>query len=210
MRSQAGAWERGERPAADLISPWSLGTRGESTLMTRTRYQIYETEYAYFITSTINGWLPVFTRRDAVNIIFESWKHLQQARELKLFAYVILDNHLHMVVSAPELPGVMQSFKSWTARKIIDLLKECGGGTLLRQFKAMKLNHKTQSEYQVWQEGGKPKQIQNDEMMWQKINYTHNNPLKRGFVDDAVHWRWSSARNYAGQIGLIDVVTDWR
>ena len=34
-------------------------------------------------------------------------------------------------------------------------------------------------------------------------------PVVRGYVDDPVHWRYSSARNYAGQLGLIDVVTDW-
>ncbi len=178
--------------------------------MTRTRYKIYETEYPYFITSTINSWLPVFTRQEAADIIFDSWRHLQRERELKLFAYVILENHLHMIVSAPELPKVMQNFKSWTARQLIDLLKQRGAATLLRQLKATMLNHKMQSEYQIWQEGGKPKQMQNDDMMWQKIEYTHNNPLNRGFVDDPLHWRWSSARNYASQPGLIEVETNWR
>jgi hypothetical protein len=62
----------------------------------------------------------------------------------------------------------------------------------------------------VWQEGGKPKQVQNDEMMRQKIEYIRRNPVERGFVDDPLDWRWSSARDYAGQPGLIDVVTDWR
>jgi len=38
----------------------------------------------------------------------------------------------------------------------------------------------------------------------------HNNPLRRGYVDEQTHWRYSSARNYAGVMGLIDVVTDWR
>ena len=55
-----------------------------------------------------------------------------------------------------------------------------------------------------------PKQIQNDAMMWQKIEYTHSNPVERGFVDEPIHWRWSSARNYAGQQGLVEVATDWR
>ena len=178
--------------------------------MTRTRYKIYETEYPYFITSTVNSWLPIFTRQEAADIVLDSWRYLQRERELKLFAYVILENHLHMIVSAPELSSVIQSFKSFTARQLIDLLKERQATTLLRQLRATKLNHKTQSEYQVWQEGGKPKQIQNDEMMWQKIEYTHNNPMVRGFVDDPIHWRWSSARNYVGEDGLIEVVTDWR
>jgi hypothetical protein len=47
-------------------------------------------------------------------------------------------------------------------------------------------------------------------MMWQKLEYTHNNPLRRGYVDDMLHWRYSSARNYAGQAGLLPVRTDWR
>ena len=47
-------------------------------------------------------------------------------------------------------------------------------------------------------------------MMEQKLIYMHNNPLKRGYVDEAVHWRHSSARNYAGLPGLIEIITDWR
>ena len=178
--------------------------------MTKTRYRIYETEYPYFITSTISSWIPVFTRQQTADIIFDSWRYLQKERELKLFAYVILENHLHMVISAPELPTTMQSFKSFTARRIIDLLEECRCETLLRQLRATKLNHKMESEYQVGQEGGKPKQIQSDTMMWRKIEYTHNNPVERGVVAEPLHWRWSRARNYAGQQGLVEVVTDWR
>ncbi|HEV7999545.1 MAG TPA: hypothetical protein VGP63_06685 [Planctomycetaceae bacterium] len=47
-------------------------------------------------------------------------------------------------------------------------------------------------------------------MMWQKLEYIHNNPVARGYVDDPLHWRYSSARNYAGLPGLIEVVKDWR
>jgi hypothetical protein len=41
---------------------------------------------------------------------------------------------------------------------------------------------------------------------WQ---YIHLNPVKRGDGDDPVHWRYSSARNYAGLPGLVNVITDW-
>jgi putative transposase len=83
-----------------------------------------------------------------------------------------------------------------------------GRGTAhgLRYFKA---RHKTDREYQVWQEGSHPKQIQDDEMLLQKMEYMHFNPVKRGYVDDPVHWRHSSARNYAGLAGLFQVVTQW-
>ena len=178
--------------------------------MTRSSYRFFETEYPYFMTCTINSWLPIFTRQETADIIFNSWRYLQKEREFKLFAYVILENHLHMIASAPEISDVIQRFKSYTAREIVDLLEARHAKTLLRQLSATKLNHKRESDYQVWQEGSHPQQIQGDEMMWQKIEYSHNNPVERGFVDDPLHWRWSGARNYARQPGLIEVVTDWQ
>ncbi len=46
-------------------------------------------------------------------------------------------------------------------------------------------------------------------MMRQKVEYIHQNPVERGCVDEAVHWRYSSARNYAGLQGLLEVGTAW-
>jgi REP-associated tyrosine transposase len=103
----------------------------------------------------------------------------------------------------------MKSFKMFTAKSLIELLEAHRAEMLLRQFRALKLRHRTRSEYQVWQEGSHPKQIGSAEVMRQKLEYIHNNPVKRGYVDEAVHWRYSSARNYAGLPGLVDVVTDW-
>jgi putative transposase len=80
----------------------------------------------------------------------------------------------------------------------------------LDQFAFRKARHKTDRDHQLWQEGSHPQQIMSDDMMRQKIDYIHYNPVKRGFVDDPIHWRYSSARNYAGLPGLIDVATDWR
>ena len=57
--------------------------------------------------------------------------------------------------------------------------------------------------------GSHPKLILNEEMMRQKLDYMHLNPVERGYVDDPIHWRYSSARNYAGIEGLLDVTTEW-
>jgi hypothetical protein len=99
--------------------------------------------------------------------------------------------------------------RSGTARQLIDLLEQQHAHVLLDQLARLKLAHKTESEFQFWQEGSKPKQVRTDRMLWQKLEYVHRNPQERGYVDDPTHWRYSSARNYAGQPGLIDVVTDW-
>ena len=51
--------------------------------------------------------------------------------------------------------------------------------------------------------------MQTDVMMISKIKYIHHNPVKRGYVDEAKHWRYSSARNYEGIDGLIEVERFW-
>jgi len=178
--------------------------------MSRSRYRIFETEYPYFLTCTIVGWLPIFTRPVYFDFIYRSWKWLEEKEGLTIYGYVILENHLHLIAQAPDLANVIARFKSFTKRQIIDHLEALNATTVLQQLKMNKENHKTDRPYQLWQEGSHPKQIQNDEMMLQKLEYIHNNPLARGYVDDPVHWRHSSARNYFGLPGLISVQTDWR
>jgi REP element-mobilizing transposase RayT len=177
--------------------------------MTRSRYRIWEKEQAYFMTCTIVSWLPVFTRPETVNIVFDSWRFLQRERGFQLFGYVILENHLHLIASSSDLSKDMKDFKSFTARQIIELLRERGVIMLLEQLELFKARHKTESTYQVWEEGNHPEQIQGEEMMLQKLEYIHNNPVKRGYVDVPEHWRYSSVRNYLGMPGLAEVVTQW-
>jgi hypothetical protein len=114
-----------------------------------------------------------------------------------------------MIVSSPDLSKEVGDFKSYTARRVIGYLQESGAHTLLQELEFWKLRHKVDSRYQLWQEGAHPKAIQGEEMLRQKLEYVHNNPLKRGYVDEPVHWRYSSARNYMGTPGLIPVRTEW-
>jgi putative transposase len=178
--------------------------------MTRTRYIIYEKDQPHFLTCTVVGWLPIFTRPDTVNMVLDSWRFLQNAGRISLYGYVILENHLHVIASAPDLAKEIGDFKSFTARRIIDYLTERKVEVILQQLRFWKNHHKQDRDYQLWQEGSHPQQILNDEMMLQKLEYIHMNPVKRGFVDEAEHWRYSSARNYQGKPGLIDVKTSWR
>jgi REP-associated tyrosine transposase len=177
--------------------------------MSRTRYRIFETEYPYFLTCTVVGWMAVFTRPETVKIVLDSWRFLQDHGRLKVYGYVILENHLHFIASSDDLGRQVGDFKSFTARQIIDLLERANARTILSQLKYWKAAHKTDRTYQLWQEGSHPQQMQNGDMMRQKLEYMHNNSVRRGYVDEAIHWRYSSARNYAGLEGLFPVITDW-
>jgi putative transposase len=64
---------------------------------------------------------------------------------------------------------------------------------MLNQLSYFRAKHKVESRHQIWQEGSHPQEIGNDEMMSQKLDYIHDNPVKRGLVAGPEHWRYSSA-----------------
>ena len=177
--------------------------------MTRNRYRIFDNQYPHFLTATINNWLPIFTRPETVKIIFNSWEFLQEDCNFKLYGYVILENHLHMVASSDDLNRDIKRFKAYTAKKILFYLHSIRVNRLLWLLKHFKRPHKNDTIYQVWEEGSHPQIIENVKVLEQKLEYIHQNPVKRGYVDLPEHWRYSSARNYAGLEGLIEVCTEW-
>ncbi|MBT4936498.1 transposase [Candidatus Peregrinibacteria bacterium] len=171
----------------------------------RSRYKIVSDEHHYFITSTIVEWLPIFTKKEYCNIIIDSLDFCQKNKGLYIHAYVILDNHIHLVVSGKNLVQILKDFKSFSAKQIIKELKKDDIEWLLNQLAFFKKKHKIASQYQVWQEGFHPQLINGYTMLKQKIEYIHNNPVKRGLVEDPVHWLYSSARNYFGGSGELDI-----
>jgi len=176
--------------------------------MGRSRYTITEPQSPHFITLTVLHWIPVFTRPETVDILLDSLRYLM-AEGLTVYSYVILENHCHLVVQSTALDRDIARFKSYTAKQLISWLHKNHVRQILEQLAFYKKAHKKDRVYQFWQEGVHPELIQNDEMMRQKIAYIHHNPVKRGYVEEAVHWRYSSARNYDRQEGLLEVCRRW-
>jgi len=177
--------------------------------MPRSRYRIDEPRSAHFLTCTIVGWLPIFTRPEAVQLVLDSWRFLQDHDRLTVYGYVIMENHLHLIASGDDLAKEIGDFKSFTAKQIIPLLEARKESSILEFLSVLKAPHKADRTYQLWQEGSHPQEVFSPDVMRQKLDYMHNNPVRRGYVDDPVHWRYSSARNYAGLEGLIPVTLDW-
>ena len=177
--------------------------------MARSRYVITEPDKPHFLTCTVMKWLPVFTRPETVNILLESWRYQRENDGLRLYGYVIMENHVHFVAQAERLDKCVSSFKSFTARKILDHLEEHQAEYLLARLRFSKPAHKSDREYQFWQEGSHAELVFSDEVMREKLKYIHANPVKRGHVDRAEQWRYSSARNYAGEAGLVEIDRWW-
>lgn len=172
--------------------------------MGRSRYHVIGSQ-PHFLTCTVVNWMPLFSKVELAQIILDSLSFLQRQRRLVLYGYVIMENHLHLIASASNLSKEIGDFKSFTARSTIDLLKKKQVTHILEQLKFYKLKHKIDQEYQVWQEGFHPQLIVSEEMFRQKLEYIHNNPVRRGYIDEPVHWRYSSYRNYIGQQGLLQI-----
>ena len=92
--------------------------------MGRGRYKFGESEYPHFLTCTVVGWLPVFTRPETVQSCRNSLQFLQDQNRMVLLGYVVLENHIHFIASAEDLPKEVGDFKSYTARRIVDYLSE--------------------------------------------------------------------------------------
>jgi putative transposase len=163
----------------------------------RSRYLIYHQDRAHFVTSTIVEWLPIFTSPACCDILVNSLRHCREHKMLKIYAWVILDNHFHAILAAPDLSAVLRDLKSFTAYEILKQLAEERRDWLLDRLHFRHASHKP-TEYQVWQEGSHPQVIADDAMMRQKLEYLHNNPVKRGWVTAPEHWRYSSAHEWLG------------
>jgi putative transposase len=173
--------------------------------MGRSRYVITEPGKPHFLTCTVVEWLPVFTRPETVRILLDSWLYLRENDGMRLYGYVVLENHLHFIAQAERLEYCTGRFKSHTARQILDHLEARRVELFLTRLRFAKRAHKVDREYQFWQEGSHAELILSEDMMREKLDYIHANPVKRGYVDKPEHWRYSSARNYLGQEGLIPV-----
>ena len=164
----------------------------------RSRYRVIVPDETYFLTTTIVEWIPVFFSVDACETVTQSLTYCRNHKGLRLYAYVIMDNHVHLVAEAPDLSNVIQAFKRHTARELIALAERSGKEWLLNQFAYYRRRGKNASLHQVWQEGFHPQLVDTADLFWQKVEYIHENPVRRGYVDAPEHWRYSSARDYHG------------
>ena len=176
----------------------------------RSRYRILEPEFAHFITGTIVAWLPIFTTAARCDILVQAFEYCRQHKGLKIHAWVILDTHFHAIVAAPDLSRVLADLKRHTAQLIIEQLKTERCDWLLHQLRDHRAGHKTESQHQVWQEGSHPQAITTDAMMLQKLEYLHNNPVKRGLVASPEHWRYSSAHEWLAGAAVEMRCDPWR
>ncbi len=147
----------------------------------------------YFVTSPVLEWVPIFTSKPYFDLLIKAFNYCVDHKQLSIYAWVILDDHFHLLCHALEMSKTMQSLKRHAARQIINQLQIENKKWILNLFSYYKKRHKTQSDYQVWQEGFKPKLIVDEVFLCRVLKHMHWNPVEKGFVSKPEQWRPSSA-----------------
>ncbi|MBL0108332.1 MAG: transposase [Ignavibacteria bacterium] len=172
----------------------------------RSRYKILNKNGIFFVTSTIVNWIPVFTDENYFNLLIDTLKFYQVNNKLIIYAYVLMENHFHLIISNDNVSKIMQSIKKYSAKKIIRNLDIDRKVEILKEFRNIKPDYKTTSNHKVWQESFHPQEIISMEMLKQKIEYIHYNPVRKNLVINPEDWKYSSAMEYhTGKKGLLDI-----
>jgi putative transposase len=104
------------------------------------------------------------------------------------------------VFSRKQLADVMRDMKKFTSQRIIAAieanLQESRRDWLLWMFKRAGALNKNNETYQFWQQDNHPIELSTNEMIHQRLDYLHNNPVKAGYVWEPQHYKYSSAIDY--------------
>jgi REP element-mobilizing transposase RayT len=170
------------------------------------KYKFHNPDGVYFVSFAVHGWVDVFTRNEYRNILIENLAYCQKNKGLEIFAWCIMTNHVHLIARAQEghlLQNILRDFKKFTSKAIIKAITENPGESrkewLLKQFK-------TPEGYRFWNSGNHPIELWSNGVINQKLKYIHQNPVKAGVVFKAEHYMYSSASDYAGERGMLDII----
>jgi putative transposase len=154
----------------------------------------------YYVTMTVVGWIDVFTRREYRDIITTNLRYCVEKKNLEIFAYCLMTNHLHMIVRGGEngdLAKLLRGFKSVTGKAILDSVatnpRESRREWLVDRFAFFARTLAQDTQRQFWHRETYPEEVRTDEFFEQKRHYIEENPVRAGFVDRPEDWHHSSA-----------------
>ena len=176
--------------------------------------RIENPEALYFITFATVQWVDIFIRSHYTNILLDSLKHCQKEKGLRIHAWCVTSNHVHLIISTKlgnHPSDVLRDLKKFTSKQIIAAIEdknlpEIRRGWMLWIFRQTGEANVKNTTYQFWQQENHPIELFSNKFIDQKLNYIHQNPVTAGLVDEPWEYRYSSARDYMNnKKGLLDV-----
>ena len=114
--------------------------------------------------------------------------------DYSLWAYVFMPDHVHLIVHPKRKDyddsEFLKRVKEPVSRNAVQFLKRESPAWLDR----ICISRGKRIEHHFWQPGrGYDQNIDNAKALLSAIEYVHLNPVRKGFVERARDWKWSSA-----------------
>ena len=175
------------------------------------KYKFRDNNKLYIVTFAVVYWIDLFIREEYKKVVIESWKYCIANKGMELYGWCIMTNHIHMIIGThgEKLERIMQNMKRHSSEMLRGEIRNHKGESrkewMLLLMKRAGVNNSNNKDFQLWQQDNHPIELYNSKIAWQKLNYIHDNPVKAYIVEKAEDYLYSSARNYLGMKGLIEI-----
>lgn len=177
------------------------------------KYKVRDNTKLHFVTFATVYWIDIFTRTEYKNLLIDSLRHCQKHKALDIYAWCIMTNHLHLIIGTIEsrpLHEIIRDFKAFTSRVLKEAIEDNPQESRKKWLQWMMVNagkrNSNNNSWQLWQQDYHPIELYSYPVIKQKLEYIHQNPVEAGFVFHPEDWQYSSAGDYAGHKGFLDVV----
>ncbi|MGC4094655.1 MAG: transposase [Polyangiaceae bacterium] len=150
------------------------------------KYKVGEDAVPHFVTFTVVGWIDVFSRELYKIIFIESLQYCQQNKGMILHAWIIMTNHVHLVISSNsnKLENIVRDMKKYTSKQILKAIQENTVESrkewILNIFSYAGHGNKNNKEYQFWKQDYHPVTLNTGQKLKQRLDYLHENPVRSG------------------------------
>ena len=149
-------------------------------------------DWPQFYTATIQGWKHLLKEGKFKQIIVDALKFLVESKRVNVNAFVIMDNHIHIIWQALHshtLREVQTSFNKHTSKQFLKLLEAD------KNIELYKVNSPDRKHH-FWKRNSLGIELFTEAAFLQKFNYIHNNPVAAGVCSYAEEYKFSSAAFY--------------
>lgn len=151
----------------------------------------------YYITFVAHNRLNIFQKDKMKDLACEALDEARNSCGFLIFAYVVMHDHIHLITDSPQDSSVILRYlKGISAKRLIDYLKENNFQSSLN-----KIRHKTRKgnwQHSLWQHRSNILSLISENILMEKVNYIHLNPVREKLVKIPTDYRWSSARFWKG------------
>lgn len=176
------------------------------------KYKVGEDAIPHFITFAVVGWIDVFSREQYMDLFVESLKYCQKNKGLALHAWIIMTNHVHLIISSQNnrIEYIVRDLKKYTSKQIIAAIQENPTESrkewMLNLFNYAGKNNANNKDFQFWKQDYHPIELNSAAKSKDRLDYLHENPVRSGLVWEPWHYKYSSAIDYyTNEHGLLQI-----